>query len=43
MEQSISMGVAEYVKEESIDDWIHRVDMALYQAKNEGRDRVVKA
>ena len=43
VEQSISLGVAEYVKEESIDDWIHRVDMALYQAKNEGRDRVVKA
>lgn len=42
-EQTISLGIAEYVKEESIDEWIHRVDLALYQAKNEGRDRVVKA
>ena len=42
-EQTISLGVAEYVKEENIDDWIHRVDLALYRAKNEGRDRVVQA
>jgi len=40
---TISLGVAEYIKEESVDDWIHRVDLALYQAKNEGRDRVVQA
>jgi diguanylate cyclase (GGDEF)-like protein len=43
VEQTISLGVAEYIKEESIDDWISRVDLALYQAKNEGRDRVVQA
>jgi diguanylate cyclase (GGDEF)-like protein len=43
VEQTISLGVAEYVKEENIDDWVHRVDLALYQAKNEGRDRVVQA
>jgi diguanylate cyclase len=43
VEQTISLGVAEYVKEENIDDWIHRVDLALYQAKNKGRDRVVQA
>ena len=42
-EQTISLGVAEYVKEESNDDWIHRVDLALYQAKNQGRDRIIKA
>lgn len=42
-EQTISLGVAEYIKEESNDEWIHRVDLALYQAKNEGRDRVIKA
>jgi len=42
-ELTISIGVAEYVKEESIDEWIHRVDLALYQAKNEGRDRVIRA
>jgi len=42
-EQTISLGVAEYVKEESNDDWIHRVDLALYQAKNQGRDRIIQA
>jgi diguanylate cyclase (GGDEF)-like protein len=42
-EQTISLGVAEYIKEESIDEWIHRVDLALYRAKNEGRNRVIKA
>jgi len=42
-EQTISLGVAEYIKEESNDEWIRRVDLALYQAKNEGRDRVIKA
>ena len=42
IELTISIGVAEYIKEESISDWIHRVDLALYQAKNEGRDRVIK-
>jgi len=42
IEQTISLGVAEYIKEESNDDWIHRVDLALYQAKNEGRDIVIK-
>lgn len=41
--QTISIGVAEYVKEESIDDWVHRTDLALYQAKNAGRNRLVKA
>ena len=43
IEQTISIGVAEYLKEESNDDWIQRVDLALYQAKNDGRDRVIKA
>ena len=39
---TISLGVSEYIKEESAEDWIHRVDLALYQAKNQGRDKVVK-
>lgn len=43
IEQTISIGVAEYLKEEANHDWVHRVDLALYQAKNEGRDRVIKA
>lgn len=42
-ELTISLGVAEYIKKESNAVWIHRVDMALYRAKNEGRDRVVEA
>jgi diguanylate cyclase (GGDEF)-like protein len=42
-ELTISLGVAEYQKEESIESWIHRVDLALYQAKNQGRDCVIKA
>lgn len=41
-EQTISIGVAEYIKEESNDDWIHRVDLALYRAKNQGRDRTIQ-
>ena len=40
---TISLGVAEYIKGESISDWIHRVDLALYKAKNEGRDRSFRA
>ncbi len=42
-QQTISLGVCEYIKEESIDEWIHRVDMALYQAKKQGRDRTISA
>ena len=42
IEQTISLGVAEYIKEESNDEWIHRVDLALYQAKNDGRDIVIQ-
>ncbi|MFK8011027.1 MAG: GGDEF domain-containing protein [Marinicellaceae bacterium] len=42
-ELTVSLGVAEYIKEETMDDWIRRVDLALYRAKNEGRDRVIKA
>ncbi len=41
--QTISLGVCEYNKEESIDEWIHRVDLALYQAKKQGRDRSISA
>ncbi len=39
---TISLGVAQYKKGESISEWIHRVDLALYKAKNQGRDCVVK-
>lgn len=43
VELTVSIGVAEYVKEETPEDWIHRVDLALYRAKNQGRDRVITA
>jgi diguanylate cyclase (GGDEF)-like protein len=37
---SISVGVAEYTLPESIDEWLHRADEALYRAKANGRNRV---
>jgi diguanylate cyclase (GGDEF)-like protein len=39
---TISLGVAQYKQGESVTQWIHRVDEALYQAKNQGRDCVIK-
>jgi len=35
-----SIGLSEYKKEESTEEWIKRVDNALYKAKENGRDRV---
>ena len=40
---TISLGVAEYQKDETGDSWIHRSDNALYDAKNLGRNRVCSA
>ena len=37
-----SFGVTEYINKENIDDFIKRVDDALYVAKNLGRNRVEK-
>ncbi|WP_019894897.1 GGDEF domain-containing protein [Hydrogenovibrio halophilus] len=44
-EITASFGVAAFAGEEqeSIEDWIHRADEALYQAKNSGRNKVVAA
>lgn len=36
-----SFGVAEWMHDETLDDWLKRVDDALYRAKDEGRNRVV--
>ena len=35
-----SFGVATYRKNESLDQWINRIDGALYEAKNAGRNTV---
>ncbi|MFW2372596.1 MAG: GGDEF domain-containing protein [Gammaproteobacteria bacterium] len=37
---TISLGVAEYEQGETGEDWIHRCDSALYEAKNMGRNKV---
>jgi len=40
---TVSVGVAEAIRGESSDNWFARADRALYDAKAEGRDRVVVA
>lgn len=35
---TISVGVSQYQPNDNIESWIERVDTALYQAKNEGRN-----
>ena len=40
---TLSIGVAEHMLSESIDDTILRADQALYQAKNSGRNKMVSA
>ncbi len=42
-EVTISFGVAEHLPDESLDELLARVDQALYQAKNDGRNRICLA
>lgn len=37
---TISMGVADYFADESVEQWINRADMALYASKRSGRNKV---
>ena len=40
---TISVGVSQLGRLESVQSWLERTDQALYQAKQQGRDRVVAA
>lgn len=40
---TVSMGIAELQKGESVDQWIKRADMALYDSKSNGRNRYTVA
>jgi len=40
---SVSIGVAEYRKDETLESLVHRVDQAMYAAKHGGRDRLAVA
>ncbi|MBQ0959303.1 diguanylate cyclase [Ideonella sp. 4Y11] len=37
---TVSVGVAQLGRHETVDDWLRRADQALYTAKHEGRNRV---
>ena len=40
---SISLGVAEYQRDESMVDWLGRADAALFESKRSGRNRVMSS
>ena len=40
---TVSMGIAQLQKKETVEQWIKRADTALYQSKNSGRNRLTVA
>ena len=40
---TISAGVSQFIREEQVDALFERVDKALYQAKNKGRNQIIAA
>lgn len=40
---TVSAGVAQYAASESKEQWFKRADIALYQAKSQGRNRIEQA
>ena len=38
---TITIGIAKYIKDISIDDWINTADMKLYEGKNSGKNKTV--
>jgi len=42
LEVTCSFGVTSYIKNETSEEFLKRVDEALYEAKNSGRNRVIK-
>ena len=41
LKKTTSIGVAEYIQTETVEDFISRVDKALYEAKETGRNKVI--
>ena len=39
---TVSIGCTEYIKDEKLDTFVNRVDLLLYRAKDEGRNRTVE-
>jgi PleD family two-component response regulator len=37
---TVSMGLSSHLKGESGEDWVKRTDIALYESKHNGRDRL---